>query len=70
MTKNDDENKDNDEDNDDNSCDNRIHFFVGRWHLLDAPSHLYNRVCPSVLPSVRALVRPSPVIFEGGKNAY
>ena len=27
--------------------------------FLDAPSHLYKRVCPSVGPSVRPWVRPS-----------
>ena len=34
--------------------------------FLDAPSHLYKRLCPSVRPSVRM----SRVIFEGEKNAY
>ena len=28
-------------------------------HFLDAPSHLYKRVCPSVRPSVRGSVGPS-----------
>ena len=32
----------------------------------DAPSHLYERSCPSVGPSVG----PSHVIFEGEKDAY
>ena len=33
--------------------------------FLDAPSHLYKRVCPSVLPSVRPSVRPSvPSYFQ------
>ena len=34
--------------------------------FLDAPSHLFNykRLCPSVGPSVRPLIRPSPVIFK------
>ena len=31
---------------------------VDPW-FLDAPSHLYKRVCPSVRPSVRLSVRPS-----------
>ena len=35
-------------------------------HFLDAPSHLYKKVCPSV----RSSVGPSPVIFEGEKYAY
>ena len=32
--------------------------------FLDAPSHLYKRVCPSVRPSVRPSVGPSRVIFR------
>ena len=32
--------------------------------FLDAPSHLYTRLCPSVRRSVRPSVRPSPVIFQ------
>ena len=33
--------------------------------FLDAPSHLYMRLCPSVGPSVRPSVRMSRVIFDG-----
>ena len=38
-----------------------LSFFL----FLDAPSHLYKRVCPSVRPSVRPCVRPSvrPLAF-------
>ena len=32
--------------------------------LLDASSHLYTRVCPSVRPSVRRTVRPSHVFLN------
>ena len=42
----------------------------GRGWFLDAPSHLYMRLCPSVRPSVCPSVRMSRVIFEGEKNAY
>ena len=35
-------------------------MFFCHYMLLDAPSHLYKRACPSVRPSVR----PSPVIFK------
>ena len=42
--------------------------------FLDAPSHLYKRLCPSVGPSVRPSVgpsvRPSRVIFEVEKYVY
>ena len=42
--------------------------------FLDAPSHLYMRLRPSVGPSVgpsdRPSVRMSRVIFEGEQNAY
>ena len=49
-----------------------------KFQFLDAPSHLYRRLCPSVRPSVgpsvgpsvRPSVRPSRVIFEDEKNAY
>ena len=49
------------------------HYFAAMAQItnsrfLDAPSHLYKRVCPSVRlsvgPSVRRSVRPSPVIFK------
>ena len=46
--------------------------FVERWRktsvrglFLDAPSHLYMRLCPSIRPSVRRSVRPQLV-----SNAY
>ena len=42
---------------------------VSPWYLfLDATTHLYKRSCPSVGPSVRRSVRPSPVIFKRQKN--
>ena len=34
---------------------------------LDAFSHLYKRVCPSICPSVGRSVRRSPLIFKIGK---
>ena len=38
--------------------------FMGKW-FLDAPSHLYKRVCPYVRPSVRRSVGPSvPRYFQ------
>ena len=45
------------------------------WHLLinfflDATSHLYKRLCPSVRRSVGPPVRWSRVVFEGEKYAY
>ena len=38
--------------------------FAYQSSFLDAPSHLYKRVCPSVCSSVRPSVRPSPVDFR------
>ena len=39
-------------------------------YFLDASTHLYKRVCPSVGPSVRRLVRRSVTrFFYGGKRA-
>ena len=49
-----------------------VPLFSFPWHsfhlasFLDAPSHLFMRLCPSVRPSVRM----SRVIFEGERNAY
>ena len=37
--------------------------------FLDAPSHLYMRLCPSVRPSVARSVSPSPVIFKRALGA-
>ena len=38
-------------------------------HFLDAFSHLYNRVCPSVHPSVCRSVRHTQVeIMQNGQN--
>ena len=45
-----------------------LFFFVELF--LNAPSHLYEKLCPSVRPSVRRSVEPSRVIFEGEKYAY
>ena len=47
-----------------------LFVFLTAFFFLDAPSHLYKRVCPSVGPSVRPSDGPSPVIFEGEKYAY
>ena len=42
----------------------------GTPHLsfLDASTHLYNRVCPSVRLSVRPSVRPSETLFLSGQK--
>ena len=45
----------------DEAIEQEINIQVCRF--LDAPSHLYKRLCPSVGPSV------CPIIFEGEKNA-
>ena len=47
-----------------------VKITVEECGFLDAPSHLYLRLCPSVGPSVGPSVRMSRVIFEGEKNAY
>ena len=47
----------------------RFYFFVFFSFFLDAPSHLYKRVCPSIRPYVGPSVGPSRVIFRRALGA-
>ena len=52
-----------------NQYANFLRDFMLAHLFLDAPSHLYKRMFPSVCPSLRKSVCPNRVIFEGEKYA-